>query len=222
MVCKAEYEEMMSLKLDGLLASDEEASFEAHLAECGDCAPVWEAFRKADALLWASAREPLPLPEGFHTRVMAQVATAQVSRPVVSAVPDILLAPNPRSVLLGLPVYSLDAPEQWQHALARYLRVAAAVSLSLLGTVGLLLALVMSNTLTVGEPFSGFVEMVRTVINSAATWVRSLPIGMGPETLTVGGLLLGTLLLVGWQVVTNYHRRIFEQPGGIGFAEAAA
>ncbi len=222
MVCKAEYEEMMSLKLDGLLPSDEEDSLNAHVVGCGECAPVWEALREADALLWASTRKPPPLPEGFHARVMAQVAISQVSRPIVLAVPDAILAPVPRSVLPGLPIYSLDEPQQWQRALAGYLRVAAAVGLSLLGTVGLLLALVMSNTLSVGEPFSGFVEMVRTVINSASTWVRSLPIGMGPESLTIGGLLLGTLLLVGWQVVTGYHRKIFEQPGNIGYAEAAA
>ena len=222
MVCKAEYEEMMSLKLDGLLPSQEEESLDSHLAGCAECAPLWEALREADTLLWASARRPAPLPEGFYVRVMAQVAVTLVNRPVVMAVPDAIPALVPRSVLPGMSIYPLDEPQQWQRALAGYLRVAAAVGLSLLGTVGLLLALVMSNTLSVGEPFSGFIEMVRTVINSASTWVRSLPIGMGPESLTVGGLLLGTLLLVGWQVVTGYHRRIFEQPGGIGFAEAAA
>ena len=222
MVCNIDYEEMMSLKLDGLLPSDEDASLEAHMAGCGECAPVWEALREADALLWASTRKPPPLPEGFHARVMAQVAISQVSRPIALVVPDALPAAVPRSVLPGLPIYSIEEPQQWQRVLAGYLRVAAAVGLSLLGTVGLLLALVMSNTISVGGPFSGAVEMVRTIVNAASTWVRSLPVGVGPESLTVGGLLLGTLILVGWQVVSGYHRKVFEQSGNMGYAEAAA
>ena len=222
MVCKAEYEEMMSLNLDGMLPSGEEVSLNAHLLDCGECAPVWEALRRADALLWASARNPLPLPQGFHTRVMVQVAASPVRRPIALAVPDAIPAPVLRSVLPGLPIYTLDEPQQWQRVLAGYLRGAAAVALSLLGTVGLLLALVMSNTLSVGEPFTPIVEMARTIINSASTWVRSLPVGMGPGALTVGGLLLGTLLLVGWQVVTGYQRTMFEQNGNGRYLEATA
>lgn len=222
MVCKAEYEELMSLNLDGMLPSDEEESLNAHLLGCGECAPVWEALREADAVLWASTRNQVPLPEGFHARVMAQVAASPVRRPTALAVPDAIPAPVPRSVLPGLPIYTLDEPQQWQRTLAGYLRGAAAVALSLLGTVGLLLALVMSNTLSVGEPFTPIVEMARTVINSASTWVRSLPVGMGPGALTVGGLVLGSLLLVGWQVVTGYHRTIFEQNVNSGYLEATA
>ena len=222
MVCKAEYEEMMSLNLDGMLPSDEEESLNAHLLGCVECAPAWEALREADALLWASAREPLPLPEGFHALVMTQVAASPVRRPIALAVPDLMPAPVPRSVMPGLPVYRLDEPQQWQRVLAGYLRGAAAVALSLLGTVGLLMALVMSNTLSVGEPFTPIVEMARTFINSASTWARSLPVGMGPGALTVGGLVLGSLLLVGWQVVTTYHRTMFEQNVNSGYLEAAA
>jgi len=154
--------------------------------------------------------------------VMAQVVASPVRRPIELAVPDATPAPVPTSVLPGLPIYTVDGPVEWQRRLAGYLRGAAAVALSLLGTVGLLLALVMSNTLIVGEPFTPIVELARTVVNSASTWARSLPLGVGPGALTVGGLLLGSLLLVGWQVVAGYQRAMFEQNVSSGYFEAAA
>jgi hypothetical protein len=98
----------------------------------------------------------------------------------------------------------------------------AAVGLSIAGTAGLLLALIVSGSLEVGGPFAGTVEVTRTFFAALGTWVRSIFVGLGPGALTTGALVLGLLVLVGWQVVSGYQRTAVEQRGNTGYLEAAA
>ena len=222
MTCKTDYEELMSLKLDGMLPPTEVEELESHVTGCAECAPVWEAMREADSLIWSSTRILPPVPEGFHASVMARVAASPVKRTALLPVAEASPARVPVGIFPSMPATALDERQDWQRALGGYLRGAAAVAISLLGTLGLLIALVMSGVLVVGEPVSSMLEPLRTMLNAAGSWARSLAVGLGPGLLTMGGLLLGALLLAGWQVVAGYHRNIFDQSGGMTYTEAAA
>lgn len=214
---------MMSLKLDGLLEAHEEYQLDTHLAQCNACAPVWAALREADSMLCASAEMPMPVPATLHVRVMAQVAATPVFRPQLA--PEITLtAPLTASHTVPLGSIFADLPPTPTDALrkriADYARVVAAASLSLVGTAALLLVLVMSGVLSLGEPFAPTVQVLRTFFNTASMWVRSLAIGVGPEMLAVATLVLSLLAVVGWQVVTTYQRTAIERPGQTAYLEA--
>jgi len=85
-------DQMMSLKLDGLLSAEEDLQFHEHVAGCTLCRSTWEAMQFADALLCASALEPLPVPVGFTAKVMQRVAVTVVQRPVAVPVAGPALA----------------------------------------------------------------------------------------------------------------------------------
>lgn len=68
----AEMTLMMSLALDGMLSSEEQGAFEAHLRTCPDCRTEWTRWRQVDALLAAG---PVLLPSpGFSARVLERVS----------------------------------------------------------------------------------------------------------------------------------------------------
>ena len=79
------YEELMSLKLDGALDTKDEHHLNEHLENCAGCAQLWALYMKADSMLRVSALETLPVPANFNAKVMAQIAmprAAQAERAV--------------------------------------------------------------------------------------------------------------------------------------------
>ena len=78
------YEELMSLRLDGALDTKDERHLNEHLKNCAGCAQLWSLYVKADTMLKESALDALPVPAGFHRKVMAQIAipTAEGERAV--------------------------------------------------------------------------------------------------------------------------------------------
>jgi hypothetical protein len=78
------FDELMSLKLDGLIDDFDDRRLNEHLGECDSCAQMWNLFQQADSLLRTSALEPLPVPSTLHSKVMAQVA-APAYRPQAEA-----------------------------------------------------------------------------------------------------------------------------------------
>ncbi len=237
MSCQPIYEEMMSLKLDSLLDPDGDRRLQAHLAECADCSLTWQAMSEADALLCASATSPVPVPINFHAAVMLKISQAQVYRPQVAALdaPVPAFAPALGSVLpatpapLPLPVAAgglgpdEDTWQEWQRRLSQYLRGAAAVGLSVAGTSGLVMALMLSGIIKVEGPFAGFLGMLRTFLAAVNTWLGSLFAGVGAGTVAGVSLVMGVMLLVAWQLVAAYHRTADMQPGNLGqLAEAVS
>lgn len=233
MVCPTVNDELMSLKLDGLLDAEDERHLDAHITGCPDCARLWRAMHEADSLLWTSAREAIPLPTNFQAKVMSLVAATPVSRPQLEMLPEAAPAvamPEGTSVSVipsltrwldeEAPAYHLDTLQEWHARIASYMRGMAAVGLSVAAAVGLLLALVLSEIIQVSGPMSDLVKMLRTFFQATQTWVASLFEGFGPATVTVAGLVLGLLALAGWQLVSSYHRTAAEQRGNTGYLEA--
>jgi anti-sigma factor RsiW len=227
------YDELMSLKLDGLLAEPEARRLDEHISVCEECAGLWAVMKEADALLWASALEPAPVPANLHARVMeriAAVAPVGVATPVppVPQPQPLPARPAPATSVLGprsadtsvLPL-PVDPLQELQGRLAVYMRGIVLAGLSVLGGVLLLLALVMSNAVELGGPLATPVAVLRTLFEAAGTWLRSMFFGLGPEMITAAGLVLGLLALIGWQVIAAYHRAVGEQPDTTGYAEAA-
>jgi hypothetical protein len=135
---------------------------------------------------------------------------------------------NPQSVVPS-PTRRLDEslgtiylPREWQGRLAAYARGIAAVALSLAGTAGLLLVLLLTGVLQVEGPSATLVEALRTFFSAAETWVRALFASSAAGLLTVGALVLALLALVGWQVVASYQRLAAQQRGKTAYLEAAA
>ncbi len=61
--------EMISCLLDGELDEEEQASVHEHIASCPECRCVYEAF----CAISDEMREPEPLPEGLHDKIMSGV-----------------------------------------------------------------------------------------------------------------------------------------------------
>ena len=117
------------------LDDDERLAFEAHLADCADCAAEVEGFTATAALLGSAAAQPPP--PSLRNRIMAEVATTRqddVLRPAATqpSTPAEPSSPTPT-------VVSLDAERRRRTRVMAMLGAAAAV---VLVTVG---ALVMSN-----------------------------------------------------------------------------
>jgi S-formylglutathione hydrolase FrmB len=233
MSCQPIYDEMMSLKLDNLLGSAEARHLQAHIAQCLDCASEWAAMSEADALLCASAAAPVAVPAHFHASVMLKISQVQVYRPQVAelaAAPAPVFAPALGSILPPAPSHTHAAPspdediwQEWQRRLSQYLRGAAAVGLSVAGTAGLVIALVLTGTIEVSGPFAGFVGMVRTFLAAVNTWLGSVFAGVGGGTVAGVSLVMGVMVLVAWQLVAAYHRTADMETGNVGqFAEAAS
>jgi hypothetical protein len=233
MTCKGNYDEVMSLKLDGLLDAKKERELDEHVAICNHCGPLWAAMKRADTLLWSSVAEPVPVPVDFQAKVMLRVAATTIVQPqsspalqapvathVPASMPMSASMPSLTRPLGPLPT-NLSSPTQaLRSQLGAYARGVSAVALTLLGTIGLFLALVVSGTLKLGGPLHDAGEVVRTSFVAAETWVRSLFVGVGLETLGVSGMVMGLLVLVGWQVVASHYRLASSQHGKTAYLEA--
>jgi hypothetical protein len=232
MQCSSVFDELMSLKLDGLIETDDNRRLDEHLQSCADCNLLWSAMKQANVILTASALKPLPVPSYFHEKVMVRIA---VSAPAAVLELDPLFQPG-MGVVTGMqivppaatkrltesPTGYLAGYAEWQHRIASYVRGMAAVGLSIAGTVGLLLALVLSGTIKLSGPAGEAAGTLRTFFDAIDTWVRSLLVNFGPGLLAVGLLMTGILLMVGWQVVNGYHRTALENRGSTGLLEVAA
>ncbi len=209
-----EIDEMMSLKLDGLLAPEDERRFLDHVAGCTACLPVWEAMTLADSLLCASAREMLPVPEGFTAKVMEKVAVSTVARPALESAGVRVVGPAVVMPSVLPPQFangdnSLFIPEinlqEWQHRIGGYLRGIAAVALALAASFGVLLALLVFGTVQPDASLAPLVETLKTFFGSLDTWARSLASGVGTQVLVVAGVVMGLMALAAWQIVNSYH-----------------
>lgn len=228
MTCRPVYDEMMSLKLDGLLGSDEERELQSHIEECADCALIWSAMYEADVMLCATARAPVPVPATLHASVMLKISRAQVYRPHIvtadSQVAQPVLVPalgsilplSPAPVRTGASGPTLEETwQEWQQRISRYLRGVAAVGLSVAGTSGLIIALMLSGVIRLGGPFSGFVGMLRTFFSAVNTWISSLFTDVGTGTVAGIGLVMGVMVLVAWQLVSAYQRTLEVEQGNV-------
>jgi len=121
-----------------------------------------------------------------------------------------MLAPLPTG---SLPAYVYE----WQSRLASYARSAAAVILAVAGTVGLMLALLISGAVPLSGPVGEFVAVTRTFFEAVDAWVRTAVAEAGPALWGVTSLLASLLVLVGWQVVSAYQRSAAEGSGATGF-----
>ncbi|HYP42319.1 MAG TPA: hypothetical protein VEX13_18340, partial [Chloroflexia bacterium] len=200
---------------------------------CNHCSPLWAAMKRADTLLWSSVAEPMPVPADFQAKVMVRLAASTAARPQPASTLQVPVAAHvPVSLPMSASMPSLTRPlgplptnlpsptQALRSQLGAYARGVSAVALTLLGTVGLFLALVVSGTLKLGGPLHDAGEVVRTSFVAAETWVRSLFVGVGLETLGVSGLIMGLLVLVGWQVVASHYRLASSQHGKTAYLEA--
>ncbi|HKP51930.1 MAG TPA: zf-HC2 domain-containing protein [Chloroflexia bacterium] len=228
--CK-KYDNLMSLKLDGLLDAEKERVLDSHIARCPQCAPMWEAMVEAEKMLWSWVSEPLPVPANFHVKVMERVATSAVTHVQVAPVYGGIAVPQPTRPLPILPTTGpltggLTGPltmrlAEWQGRIAPYVRWVAAGVLALTSMAGLVMALVVSGVLTFEGEMAGVAGAFRTFFQAADTWVRSLFVGIGPGMFVVAGIILGLLMLAGWQVASAYQRSVIEQRrGSTGYLEA--
>lgn len=218
--CK-KYDNLMSLKLDGLLDAEKERAFEGHVVGCPHCAPLWQAMLDADDMLREWVCAPILVPANFHVKVMARVVASAVVRPQLAPVFAPIIAqavPQPtRPLSLTGPLSgALTGPltmrlTELQARVAPYVRWAAATVLALAGITGLVMALVVSGVLTFDGQLAGVAGAFRTFFQAADTWVRSLFVGIGPGLFVVAALVLGLLALAGWQVVSAYQRSVLEQ-----------
>ena len=68
------FEERISALLDGELSAEEEAEVRAHMAECAECAAMYEAFAAVGAALKADAED---VPDTLHDGIMTKVRMAE-------------------------------------------------------------------------------------------------------------------------------------------------
>jgi len=218
--CK-KYDNLMSLKLDGLLDAEKERAFEGHVVGCPHCAPLWQAMLDADDMLREWVCEPIPVPANFHVKVMTRVVASAVVRPQLAPVFTPVIAqavPQPtRPLSLTGPLSgALTGPltmrlTELQARIAPYVRWAVATVVALAAITGLVMALVVSGVLTFEGQLAGVAGAFRTFFQAADTWVRSLFVGIGPGLFVVAALVLGLLALAGWQVVSAYQRSVLDQ-----------
>lgn len=215
MACSAPYDELMSLKLDGLLDPGRERLLHEHMETCADCATVWAAMQQADSLLCASVVAPVAVPVDFQARVMLKIAAVPVYLPEYDVAAAAAAAPAPNwgyglSTLAagGHTLPEMDVLQEWQKRLGQYARIAMGAGLSIAGTAGLVIGLVMTGVLQVSGPVADWVTMVRTFFSALSTWVMSVVDGVGGGTVAGVTLVMGIMALAGWQLVTAYHRTV--------------
>lgn len=226
MACESPYDEMMSLKLDGLLDIEGECSLQAHIEDCTECALLWAAMEQADSLLWATVSAPIPVPASFQASVLLKIAHMPVYRPqfdtggAIPAYVSVLPLAPAHQAEHPFPLGSVETLQEWQRRLSHYLRGIAAAGLAVAGTASLMIALMLSGVIKLDGPFAGAVAMLRTFFGALNTWIGSIFVGVGTGTVAAGGLVMGLLALVAWQMVSAYHRNVAIEYGNSGLAEA--
>ena len=244
------FDELMSLKLDGLIDDFDERRLNEHLGECDVCAQTWALFRQADGILRNSASEPLPVPYSFQSKVMVQVAAPALqpqtqiagskrlfspsntdrlgespsllgvgvpALAAASAANGLAFQPAPTRRLPASPTTGLtDYNPDWQNRVGVYLRSAAAIIIALAGTTALFLALAISGVIKLGGALGDGVSTLRSLFEAVGAWFQSLFASSGSALLAVSAVIVGLLLLAGWQVVAGYQRAVAEGRGHTG------
>lgn len=226
MACGSPYDEMMSLKLDGLLGIEDERTLQSHIKDCTECALLWAAMAEADSLLLATVSAPVQVPASLQASVMLKIAHMPLLRPQPVGEMQPVLVPAFGSVLPALhieqpfPAFSVESLQEWQRRLSHYLRGLAVAGLAVAGTAGLLIALMLLNMVKVDGPFAGSIAMLRTFFGAVGTWVSSVFAGVGTGAVAAGVMIMGLLALAGWQMITTYHRTTVLEYGNSGLTEA--
>ena len=230
------FDELMSLKLDGLIDELDDRRLNEHLGECDLCSRAWLILRQAHVILRNSASEPLPVPSSFHSKVMAQVAAPAPQPQTAHSKPLLLpatstgrLGDTPSLQGVGVPAFSahtrrlpyaptigLNDSTDWQRQVVGYLRNAAAISVSLAGMAALFLALTMSGVIKLGGALGEGISTLRTLFEAVGAWFQSLFATSGSALIAASAVIAGLLLLVGWQVIITYQRTVIEGRGHTG------
>jgi anti-sigma factor RsiW len=213
MTCSAPYDELMSLKLDGLLDPGRERLLHEHIETCADCATLWAAMQQADTLLCASVVAPVAMPADFQARVMLKIAAIPVYLPEYEVAVAAAPAPNwgyglSTLAAAGHTLPDSDMLQEWQKRIGQYARIVMGAGLSVAGTAGLVIGLVMTGVVQVSGPVADWVAMVRTFFSALSTWVMSVVDGIGGGTVAGVALVMGIMALAGWQLVSAYHRTL--------------
>lgn len=226
MACGSPYDEMMSLKLDGLLGIEDERTLQSHISDCTECSLLWAAMAEADSLLLATVEAPVKVPAHFQVSLMLKIAEMPVLRPqpVGEMLPVLEPALGPVIPALHVeqpfPAFSVESLQEWQRRLSHYLRGLAVAGLAVAGTVGLMIALMLGNLVKVDGPFAGSIAMMRTFFGAVGTWVGSVSAGVGTGAVAAVLMIMGLLALAGWQMITTYHRTTVLEHGNLVLVEA--
>jgi Putative zinc-finger len=238
MNCK-DADELMSLKLDGLLGSEGERELQFHMENCSDCGPLWDAMQEADNLILKWVSEPVVVPVGFHSKVMARIAVMPVERPAfVPAVRPVPAAASPaatgpiaspplfqgytRPLTGALPTQLTEYLHGWQGRIAAPAKAVGVAALAILGSMGLIAALLATGLIQLDGPFADVARSIGTALGAVGTWARALFLEIGPEVWIASVTIMGLLVLAGWQVVAGYQRSAAEQRRNTGYLEATS
>lgn len=224
--CGSPYDEMMSLKLDGLLSIEDEQELQTHVRSCTGCGLLWAAMQDADSLFHATASAPIAVPTTFPAAVMLKIAETPLYRPQFGGATYIELAASVHGVVVPAAAAhpsalgSVESLQEWQRRLSHYLRGLAAAGLAVAGTASLMIALMLAGVIKLDGPFAGGVAMLRTFFGATSTWLTAIFVGVGTGAVAAGGLIMGVLALVAWQMVATYHRNIAIEHGNSALTEA--
>lgn len=223
--CGSPYDEMMSLKLDGLLSIEDEQLLQAHMRDCTGCGLLWAAMQDADSLFQATASAPVAVPATFPAAVMLKIADMPLYRPQFDRATYIEPAGVHGVVVPAAAAHpsqlgSVESLQEWQRRLSHYLRGVAAAGLAVAGTASLMIALMLAGVIKLDGPFAGGVAMLRTFFGATSTWLTAIFVGVGTGAVAAGGLIMGVLALVAWQMVATYHRNVVIEHGNSALAEA--
>jgi len=78
----------------------------------------------------------------------------------------------------------------------------------------------MSGAMQTSGPVAGWVATLRTFFSALSTWVVSVFTDVGGGLVAGMALVMGLMALVGWQMVSSYHRSATVEPAGVGMIEA--
>ncbi len=219
------FDELMSLKLDGLIDDYDERRLTEHVGECNHCAQMWALFQQAHSILQASALEPLPVPSTLHSKVMVQVAAPalQPQVEVAGSKPFFLPATSTGRLgdtpsLLGVGVPAIPAPSATGALVSPYAptrRLPSAPTIGLIdfgadwqvrvlnylrNTVAFILAIAGITALLLALTISGVIKLGGAFGDGIST-IRTLfeAVGAWSQSLfaTSGSVLIAVVALVG-------------------------
>jgi len=181
-----EASELLSLRLDRRLSSDEERCLQAHLASCEACREEWQALQQVHRL-FGQARMVAP-PPLMKERIMARIRRrddrlAAWRRGLLFFLGLVIVLILSSSLFFGLSAIVINAPD----------------SSSLISTLA--------------EAATRIVAITATVFQALATCLRAL-LASANWLIVVGYLAMAGALLMGWtRLVTRPYRGSVEQQG---------
>lgn len=165
----------------------------------------------------AAAREPLGIPASTgRLRSIPGLQGVGVPRLSATATGRLVSLSAGTRRLVNSPTMGLADTADWQKRTVSYLRSTAAVFLTLAGAASLFLALTMSGVIKLEGALGDSISTLRTIFEAVGAWLQSAFATSGSAFLAGGVLVVGLLLLVGWQVVNGYQRSILENRGRTG------